>query len=162
MQPAQAPRIELRQWDPSDWPIVWHWIKSYYWRVADDYAPRNERDFIADQMARGGLQAGVYRDGELGGVVICERVSPVLCEGHCYFKKTFWGWHTTLPALNYAFQGAWKLGYEKVVCPVLEKNRLMRSLLQALGAVQESHYRAQTRQHGEPIDVVHYSVFKEG
>jgi RimJ/RimL family protein N-acetyltransferase len=155
-------RISLRPFDPSDLPIAWYWIKDYYWRVADDYAPQNERDFIKHQLGRDSVRAGVYRDGELGGLMICEGISPVLCEGHCYFKKGFWGWETTLPALHCALKAAWALGYDKMICPVFAKNRLMARLLVEIGAIPEAFLQSHTRQHGQPVDVVYFSLFREG
>jgi len=159
---ATKPMIELRDFDPSDWPVIWKWIERYYWKVADDYAPKTLREFVDASIRRGSRNFGVYRDGELGGLIMFDQLSPILCECHIYFKRSFWGWGTTVPALRLAH--AWATGpggYKKGTSPVFESNRLMVRLLEHLGAVQEGFFRNHTTQRGKPVNVLYFSIFKE-
>jgi RimJ/RimL family protein N-acetyltransferase len=113
-------------------------------------------------MARNSRNLAVYRDGELVGLVIFDHITPVVCECHIYFKRSFWGRERTIPALRLAYQWAERAGYEKMTSPVLATNRLMIGLLKRLGAVQEGHFRAHTRQNGRPVDMEYWSIFKGG
>ena len=129
---------------------------------AKDYAARERTARAAFQAKLFDPTRGVYRDGELGGLIMFDRLSPILCECHVYFKRSFWGWATTVPALRLAY--AWATGpggYKKGTSPVFESNRLMVRLLEHLGAVQEGFFRNHTTQRGKPVNVLYFSIFKE-
>lgn len=171
MQPARAPRIIVKPWDESDWPLAWRWIGEYYFRVADDEAPKTQSEFVSKQMGRPATSFGVYRDGSLGGLVSFDILSPTLCEGHCLFKKgrsaadSFWGRSTTVPAIVQALQWMWVLGIERIICPVFESNRLMAKLLEQLGAVRDAEppagAKSRTVRQGRPVNVLYYSLYPD-
>lgn len=158
---AKAP-IELRPFDSADWPVIWRWIERYYFKVADDYAPKTLREFVDASIRRGSKNFGVYKNGELGGLIMFDHLSPMLCECHVYFKRSFWGWETTVPALRLAYRWAvTEGGYKKCTSPVFESNRLMIRLMEHLGFVQEAFFRNHTMQRGKPVNVVYLSLFRE-
>lgn len=157
---APAPTIELRGWNSADWPICWSWLNRYYWKVADDYAPKTLQEFVDASISRGSRNFGVYRNGELGGLIMFDRLSPYLCECHVYFKRSFWGWATTVPALQLARRWATtEGGYSKCTSPIFESNQLMVKLAERLGFIQEAFFRAHTTQRGKPVNVLYFSYF---
>lgn len=160
---ATAPsKLKLRTFDPSDFPIVWSWIGKNYWKVADDYSPKTMREFVDSQIERGSKNLGVYSGNELVGMLVCDPLSPVVCEGHAYFKRSFLGRENTAPAVWMGIQWAFDQGFKKMTSPVFERNRLMVRLLTQLGGVQEGFFRGHTTQQGKPVNVLYFSFFKEG
>lgn len=154
-------RISLQKFDDADWPIIWKWIEGYYWKVADDYAPKTMQAFVDSQRVRGSKNLGVYKGSELVGLIMFDHLSPVLCECHIYFKRSFWGHENTLPALQLAYDWALnKTNYEKCTVPVFESNRLIIQVLRKFGAVQEGFFRNHTHQRGKPVNVLMFSMFR--
>lgn len=153
-------RIELRPFDLSDLPVVYRWIKNQRNLFCDD-GPQNERDFVDDQLSRESTNFAVYRDRELVGLLICDRESSVVCQAHCYFKRSFWGWENTAAALRLGMDWAFnEAGYDQITSPVFENNRLMIRLLEHLGAVREPVYAGCVRQNGYPVLVLNYTLYR--
>lgn len=155
--------IGLRPFEKADWPICWRWITPHLSTLLHDDGPQTQRQFVDSHIERGSRNFGVYRDSELVGLFICDHVSPMLCEAHVYFKRSFLGRENTIPALRLGIEWAFTDGgYHKITSPVFESNRLMIRALKELGAVQEACFRAHVRQNGQPVDVLYFSIFKEG
>ena len=150
--------VTLSAFDDGDWPLVWTWTQDYWDLIADDYAPKDQHEFVEFQRQRQTVNIAVLRDGVLGGVIIIEPVSETVCHGHCLFKKPeFWGHETTLPAIEEAAHVAFdSLGFGKIAMFVFEDNVLMRSLLARLNVTQEGLLRSQTTRNGEPINIAVY------
>lgn len=155
-------KIELLPFSPSDWPICWRWLQPHLSTLLHDHGPQTQREFVDSHIERGSRNFGVYRDSELVGLFICDHVSPIVAEAHCYFKRSFYGRENTIPALRLGLDCAWSLAYKKVTSPVFKTNRLMIRALKELGAVQEACFKAHVRQNGQPVDVLYFSFFREG
>lgn len=154
-------KIELRDFPAEDFPIIWRWLQKYKAVLFHDDGPQTEREFVDKHLARGSRNFGVYCEGQLVGLFICDHVTPFLCEAHVYFKQSFFGWKNTCAALLAGIQWAFtEGGYEKIGARVMESNRAMIALLEHLGAQQEARFVAHARQNGQPVNVVYYSIFK--
>jgi RimJ/RimL family protein N-acetyltransferase len=145
----------------EDAPRVWGWIEPFRNRVSDDFSPKTMPEFLLHfrQMAESSKTWAVYRDGELGGMITYQQVSPVVGTAHCTFKKQFWGSTVTIPAIQQAVAEMFE-DCEKLSLPVLAGNLAIISLLKKLGAVKEGVLRAQTRRDGKPVDMVMMAMFK--
>lgn len=176
-QPRPAPSIELRPWREADWPLAFRWALQCWRWIADDSFPKDQRTWIRhriaatqDQEARDqGMPKnfGVYRDGELGGILMCEGRGPWVCQAHCIFKRgidrrdSFWGHQTTVPALQLGIEKAWEMGYTKVQAVFFDDHRAMIRLMEELDAVQEAIYQRQAIREGEWATLVGYAIFRE-
>lgn len=130
-------------------------------KLADDYGPRT-LDAWVDQMGASTEKTwGVYRDGELGGMLSFQRVSPWLGTAHCVFKPDFWGRAITRPAVESALREMFGSGIGKLSFAVFSDNRAIRSLLSEFGASVEGTLRKHTLRDGKPIDTVTLAIFKE-
>jgi len=147
---------------PEAWPSAWAWIQTFQDRVCDDYAPKTCADFVAQQIARAGLVRtwGVWADGQLGGALEVQALSPVTAVAHLLFRRSFWG-RCTRPAAAAVFGEVFAGGVEKISLFPFTDNHQVRQFLRALGAVEEGVLRAQTRRGGKPLDVVAMALFKE-
>lgn len=168
MQAKPARSIILQPFEEADLPIAWSWAQSYWHMIADDFAIRDQRDFIEFKISQMAIQLGVWRDGELGGLLTCEPQSPVLCQAHAMFKKgidrrdSFWGWDTTVPALQLGIDVAWKMGYSKIACLVFEDNAAMNKLLERVGGRLEGVLMNHTRREGQMVNMHQWGILKEG
>jgi RimJ/RimL family protein N-acetyltransferase len=154
-------KLELLPFPPEDWPIIWKWLRKSKLSLTHDDGPHTEREFVDSHIERESLNLGVYSSGKLVGLFICDHVSSVVCEAHCYFKPSFWGWKNTVRALHLGIDVAFnERGYQKITSPVLESNRLMIRLLEHIGAVREGRFIAHARQNGKPVNVCFYSIFR--
>lgn len=146
------------------WPRVWSWIQPFRDRVLDDFSPQTIEDFVAARLSAPETEQtwGVLRDGELGGMVTFQRLSPVLGTCHCVFKKDLWGHSTTVPALRQIAEEVFSTGVNKLTLPLMRGNRAMAAILSMLGGYQEGILKQQTQQHGKPADMVLYALTREG
>lgn len=170
MTAAPAKHIELKPWNPSEWPLIYLWSEQYWDMVATDFDPKD--DYLFTELKRlqanppGTITLGVYAQGKLGGLLMSSPISPMVAQVHCWFRKgksahdSFWGREITVPALLGGINFAWRAGYEKLVCTVFPANRLMKALLNALGAVYEGKQRRHTKQHGEYVDIELWAIFR--
>lgn len=146
----------------ADIPRVFAWMEPFRARVSDDFSPKTMTDFIewwGRQEAAGMKTWGVYRSGELGGVISFQQISPVVGTAHCTFKKTFWGSATTSEALRLAFAEMFEI-VPKVSSPVFQTNKAMLGLLVKMGAKKEGVLEAHTMQNGKPVNLVMIGCFK--
>ena len=161
MKPESAQSvITIEPWDESDYPLLWSWCNKFWDSVADDDVPRTQTEFVMFKQMQGSINLGVYRDGQLGGILSCDPVNSKVCQAHAIFRKEFWGRETTERGLQLGIEFAWELGYTKIVSMVYQHNVKMRALIQAVGGKQEGYHVAQTRQNGKPVDMVSYGIFK--
>jgi RimJ/RimL family protein N-acetyltransferase len=129
-------------------------------RVSDDFSPKTIEEFIPFFLRATEQQTtwAVYRDGELGGMISFQQISPLVGTAHCVFKKSFWGHNTTIPALEPAIAEMFQT-VRKLSLYVMEGNKSMISLLKKLGATNEGVLRAHTTRDGKPINVVMMALF---
>jgi len=144
-------------------PRVWTWIQEFRWRVSDDYGPKSLQEFMESWRMRAPAEHrwAVYRDGDLGGVVTCQQVSPVLTMSHCLFKKSFWGQATTIPALSQVFTQIFSAGIERIEAIVFRDNSEIIGLTRKLGFRTEGMLRARTRRNDKLVDMVMIGLLKE-
>lgn len=96
----------------------------------------------------------MWKDGELGGLIVCEPVNPVVGLVHLVFKRSFWGSQTTLTACRSALKVGFESGIAKLCGMVFVDNNAIRGMYHKLGFVEEGHLRSQTLRGGKPVDVV--------
>lgn len=143
-------------------PRVWSWIQEFRYRVADDFAPDTIEQFVEFWANHTVETWGVWRDGELGGLVVITPVSPVLVESHCLFKRTFWGHDTTLEALRQVYTQVFaRGGIEKIFSVAFRDNAQLLGLARKLGAQKEGVLRRHTRRLGEMVDMIAIGLLKE-
>jgi RimJ/RimL family protein N-acetyltransferase len=156
------PEVSLRSpFPPEDVPRIWEWIEPFRWRVSDDYSPKTLMEFVLHFQATAARSKtwGVYRDGELGGCITYDQVSPIVGTAHVVFKKSFWGHATTFSALQLAMAECFE-SCQKLSQPVVSGNKAMISLLKKLGASTEGTLVAHSRRDGKPIDIVLLALFR--
>lgn len=141
-------------------PRIFSWMAPFMARVSDDYSPKTMDAFVEWFMGQSAVMKtwGVYRDGELGGVISFQQISPVVGTAHATFKKTFWGQATSVPALQLASAEMFQT-CQKVALPVFGNNKSMLGLLAKLGAKKEGILKAHTVRDGKPLDIVMLALF---
>lgn len=143
-------------------PRVWQWIESFREQVGDDFAPRSEKQFIDTMWAKWPRLKtwGILGDGELGGLILFEKLSPWLGTAHIVLKKVFQGKGVAVKACRWAvgqmFQEDPELG--KLQFDVLTRNVAVGSLLINLGATREGTLVNHSLREGQPIDVYLYGL----
>lgn len=143
------------------WPSVWHWIQPFQSRIADDYGPKTLKEFVDMHLQMEAHTWGVYRDGELGGLICIEKRTPVLAQTHLIFKKSFWGRATTETAIREVYDRVFQDGVLKIGSYVFQNNHAIISLAKAIGAREEGVLRNQTMQNGKPVNMVALGLLKE-
>jgi hypothetical protein len=79
------------------WPMVWYWIEGFRNRAVDDGSPQSCDGFVewllALEKSPQFRSWGVWRGGELGGLVTFERPRPIDIAGwsRAFFKPSFFG-----------------------------------------------------------------------
>ena len=151
-------QIELRPWHELDDGNAWPWIDAAWYYLADDFAPRNQQDFFAMKRALGANLIGVWRDDDLGGMLIHERVSPTIAVAHCVFSKRFSDGHTTLEAIELGKELARASGIHVIWCLIPEDHRAMRALIKRAGARFEGILYERFLRKGTWTNFASYSI----
>ncbi|HLG99821.1 MAG TPA: GNAT family protein [Bryobacteraceae bacterium] len=145
-------------------PRVWQWMSRFRGRVADDFSPKTLDEFVARWVeldARGRKTWQVIRDGDLGGVIESSRLSPVLADLHCIFKRSFWGHETTVASLRMVCEELFADGVIKIMSTAFRSNHALIGIVKALGGSKEGLLAGQTLQNGKPVDAVILGLRKE-
>jgi len=144
-------------------PRVWAWNERFRHQVSDDFSPQTQGEFVDAMLAAMDLQKtwAVYGDGELGGMITYQRLSPWVGTAHIFVKPKFQGKGLAPPALKIAFAEMFADGIGKLSFYPLAGNRAVGSLLINLGAKREGCLRSQTIAGGKPIDMHIYGMLKE-
>lgn len=142
-------------------PRVWGWLETVKSRVADDFGPKTAMEWVDRQSESTEKTWGVYRDGELGGMISFQQYTGWLGTAHCVFKPDFWGRAITRPAVELALKEMFGSGIEKLSFYVFSDNRAIRSLLSEFGATVEGNLKRHTMRNGKPADMVALAIFKE-
>jgi len=144
-------------------PRVWAWSERFRHQVSDDFSPQTQGEFVDAMLAAIGLQKtwAVYGDGELGGMITYQRLSPWVGTAHIFTKPNFQGKGLAPPALKIAFAEMFADGIGKLSFYPLAGNWAVGSLLINLGAKREGCLRSQTLAGGKPIDMHIFGLLKE-
>jgi RimJ/RimL family protein N-acetyltransferase len=156
--------IEIREPFPEyAWPQVWHWTRDIASRVEDDFAPKTLEAFVeySVDLAARSRTWGVWRDGELGGLMLLEPLNPVAGLAHLVFKRSFWGRATTDHAILAACRQVFESGLLKVCGMVFEDNNAVRAMYRRIGFREEGKLHGQTLRGGKPVNVIACGMTKE-
>lgn len=153
-----APSVELRPWQRSDDSIGWQWINANWHYLASDGVPRDQEMFFALKRSLGATLIGVWRDDDLGGLLIHEKVSPEICIAHCVFSKRFSDGITTVEALEQGKELCWASGIHVIWCLIPEDHRAMRILVKKVGAIYEGILRERFVRDGRWQNWASYSI----
>lgn len=148
---------------PQSLPRVWRWTEAFRGRVSDDFSPQTLAAFV-DAMLRafeGQKTWAVYADGELGGMITFERLSPWVGTAHIVCKPDFQGKGIAPAALRIAFAEMFAEGVGKLIFYPLAGNLAVGSLLVHMGAKREGCLRGQTLCGGKPTAINVYGLFRE-
>lgn len=162
-KPSDSHKIEaIAPFPDAALPLLWQWIEAARSQVADDSSPQTPDEFIALERARAEdvCTFAIYRDYELGGYVRVVPTSAWACEAHCIFKREFYGYQTTLPALDCVARQVFEAGVTRITMLVYQTNGAIRALLKRLGAVEEGRMRECARQNGQPVDMIIFGLLK--
>lgn len=144
-------------------PRVWRWIEQFRSKVADDFTPKSLPQFMEAMAAQWDQQTSwaVLADGELGGLITFQRLSPWLGTAHCLFKPDFQAKGIAFKACHAAVAEMFALGIGKLAFYPLQGNLAIGSLVCALGAKREGTLVAQTLVDGQPADILVYGLTKD-
>lgn len=102
----------------------------------------------------------IYGDGELGGLITFERLSPWLGTAHIVCKPEMQGKGLAVKAARLAVSQMFALGIGKLAFYPLAGNLAIGSLLVNIGAKREGKLEAHTLCGGVPTDVWIYGLSK--
>ena len=148
-------------------PRVWGWMDSFRDRVSDDFGPKDLDEFVrlmVERSASPGFKSwAVSTEGELGGLISFEKLSPWLGTAHCLFKPSFQGRRggLTLRACRSAVGEMFTTGIGKLAFYPLAGNLAVGNLIVMLGGSREGVLKGHTLSGGEPVDVWMYGLTKE-
>lgn len=143
-------------------PRIWRWIEPFRAKVSDDFGPQNLADFVSFAGLKWDRQKtwAIRVDGELGGLITFEKLSPWLGTAHWIFKPEFQGRGIAVQASRLALAGMFAEGVGKLAVYPLAGNKAMGSLLVSLGFQREGTLIAQTLCNGKPTDMWVYGLSK--
>lgn len=143
-------------------PRLWAWAQEFRKAVADDFGPQTLAQFMEEWARRSvtGKTWAVERDGEIGGVIVFEPLTPAVGTIHVMFAKRFWGSDTTIAAIRAALVEIFAGGWHKVSVCVFAHNSQVLKLAKELGARREGTLREHTVQDGKPVDMVMLGLLK--
>lgn len=145
-------------------PRVWRWIEGFRLQVADDFSPRTLEAYLAYMAARWEIEKtwAVYAEGELGGLIEFERLSPWLGTAHMLLKPDFQGRGIAVTVYRSAVAEMFaEPGLGKLEFRVLGGNLAIGSLVCNIGAKREGTLTGYTLSEGKPRDVWIYGLSKE-
>jgi RimJ/RimL family protein N-acetyltransferase len=162
---SKCERIEVISPFPFEaLPRVWRWIEPFKAKVADDFSPQDLEGFLAHMAHKWDRQKtwAVQGDGELGGLIIFEGLSPWLGTAHYLLKPDFQGRGIGVKALRLAVMEMFQEpGIGKLEFRVLAGNLAIGSLACNIGAKREGTLAGHTLSGGKPRDVWLYGLAKE-
>jgi RimJ/RimL family protein N-acetyltransferase len=143
-------------------PRVFSWISTFRSKVSDDFGPQTLAEFMIFASRKWKTQKtwAIYSDGELGGLITFERISPWLGTAHWIFKPDFQGKGIAARASRIAVAEMFESGIGKLAVYPLAGNLAIGSLLTGLGAKREGTLIEQTVCNGKPTDIWVYGLTK--
>jgi RimJ/RimL family protein N-acetyltransferase len=155
--------VEVRKPFPFEaLPRIWRWIEPFRSKVSDDFAPQTLQDFLSSMAAKWDHQASwaVCVEGEIGGLITFERLTPWLGTAHLVLKPDFQGRGIAVKACRTAVAEMFADGVGKLAFYPLAGNLAIGSLLINIGAKREGRLAAHTLCGGKPTDVLLYGLTK--
>lgn len=143
-------------------PRVWGWIAKFRERISDDFSPRTQDEFVAalaESWPRY-LTWAIRADGELGGLVTFERLSPWIGTARIVLKPDFQGKGLAAKAARAAAAEIFATGVGKLALHLFEGNLALSSMAASLGAKREGCLKGHSLRDGKPIDVWVYGLSK--
>jgi len=145
-------------------PEAYDWSRRYWRHVAHDGIPKNFDEWFVmhatalfDPCVR---SWGVWRGDELGGFLWAV-IDRWIARPHCIFKRTFWGYETTLASIRLGIDQVFRDGVTKIEMWCYEDNARAMALYRALGCVQEGCLSRQVRRDGEYTSMNIWGLSKE-
>jgi len=145
-------------------PRVWRWIEPFKEKLSDDFSPKDESSFLAFMAKKWQQQKtwAVRGDGELGGLIQFERLTPWLGTAHFLLKPEFQRKGLSIKAARIAAAAIFENeGVGKLTFNPFAGNLAIGSLLINLGSKREGTLQGHTTRDGKPIDMWLYGLTKE-
>ena len=156
--------IEFRQPFPAfAWPLAWQWANARRRQLADDFFPRTMAEFVESYSVRfaNARTYGVWKNDNIGGVVIFERASEVVVTAHILLSRRLWG----IPASDLRRAATLLFDAEpetiRIQAFVPAWNRLAIALAVRIGAKNEGTLRCATLRNDAPADAVVVGLTRE-
>ena len=145
------------------WPEVWGWMGDLRNRITDDYGAQTLDEFVTWglRMSARSRTWGVWRAGELGGLITFVAANPVTGYMHVVFRKSFWGSATTVAAIHLVFAALFGEGVRKIACQVFQDNHAVRALGRRCGVREEGLLLGHTMRGGQAVNVIALGIRKE-
>jgi RimJ/RimL family protein N-acetyltransferase len=138
------------------WPLAWEWANARRSQLADDFFPSSIGEFVESYSVRfgGSRTYSLWKNDNLGGVIVLERASPVVFTAHILLSRRLWG----VPASDLRQAAALLFEAEpqaiRIQAFVPAWNRLAIALAKRIGAKDEGTLRCATLRNGAPADAV--------
>lgn len=157
-------QIEVRSPFPIEsLPRTWPWMEPFRAKVSDDFSPQNLPDFLTAMVAKwDSIRTwSVYGDGELGGLITFEKLTPWVGTAHLLLKAEFHRRGIAVQAAKIAVTEMFKQeSIGKLACYPLAGNLAIGSLLCNLGGKREGTLAGHTLCDGKPTDMWLYGLLK--
>jgi RimJ/RimL family protein N-acetyltransferase len=145
--------------------LVWEWIQELRGRLVSDTGPQTLEGFLARQRALFARPTvatfAVYRGNELGGALWYEAADERSGMLHAVWKRSFWGSHTTAPALAAVTSDLFgRRGVDKISAAFFSDNHAVRSMVRQFGFQHEGTLRQQVMRGGRPVDMSLWGLLK--
>lgn len=157
--------IEVRSPFPIEaLPRIWRWIEPFREKLSDDFSPKTLEAFIAMKLPHWDRKRtwAVYGDGELGGLIEFEKLTPYVGTAHFLLKPEFQRQGLSMKAARIAAEDIFEHeGVGKLAFFIPSGNLAIGSLLVNLGAKREGTLEGHTLRGGKPTDLWIYGLSKE-
>lgn len=144
-------------------PRIWTWAEEFRHQVMDDFGPKSLAEFVTDWEMKAELRESwaIEHNGEIGGMVCVDRVSPVLGHVQSITKRAFWGAEKMLEPMREIYGHAFALGYQKIYSLTFTDNSNVIHLARKLGATREGKLRQHTIRNGKLVDMLIMGLTQE-
>mgnify|MGYP001616950911 FL=1 len=150
---------------PAWWyrPLVWAWLRERPDLNFDDHGPQTVAEFEVEMQRRvdaGERTWGVYADGAPCGLIGYLPITATVGSFHgICFTEPVHGTGVPQAAVRRVLGELYLSGVEKVSASFFATNVRVHRFFLGLGATDEGVLRAQTRQHGRPMDLRLMALF---
>jgi len=145
------------------WPLAWEWASARRRQLADDFFPSSIDEFVESYSVRfrDARTYGVWKNDNLGGVIICERSSPVVFTAHILLSRRLWGVQASELQTAATLLFASEPQAIRIQAFVPAWNRLAIALACRIGGTIEGTLRSATLRNGQPADAVLVALIRE-
>lgn len=160
--------VELRAVTPFPnyaLPRLWSWVERVRGHICDDFAPKTIDAFVElrrAEMARGAMTWAVYSGDDLGGLIVAERISPIVARAEVLLHQRCWGatHDEPVPVIRSVCRAVFDSGLQKVQFTAFADNKNLIGVLKKAGGMVEGVLRGQTMRRGRPADVALVGIRK--